>query len=120
MVGRVETRTLISRRSTIMVKRPSCGTRVMEMSIFAKILMRETMEAPTLFGGEGVLRSLPSMRKRIWMESFSGLMWMSLADSRTACVRMELTRRTTGASSGWPSSSLGVSLAMSRSSDAMG
>jgi len=103
-----ETRTLISLFSILTVKRPSCGIREVAMSMFARILMREMMGRNICLGGAGTSWRRPSMRNRTWTFFIWGLMWMSLAPSRTAWEMIEFTRRTMGASSAIPMMELGL------------
>ena len=83
MDGIVEARMLMSLFFILTVKRPSWGTRDRAMSMLARIFSREMMGRNMDLGGAGTSCSLPSTRKRICTWSFSGLMWMSLAPSRT-------------------------------------
>ena len=64
---------------------PSWGTRFSAMSIFARILKRETMGTNCDRGGGVSSRSTPSTRSRIAQESSNGSRWMSLAPIRNAC-----------------------------------
>ena len=64
MVGMLETRRSMVRFTTLILMRPSWGSRRSAMSSSAMILRREMMAALNLKGGAIISWSTPSMRKR--------------------------------------------------------
>ena len=78
--------------------RPSCGLRRSAMSSFASTFRRVVTPFAIRFGIDCASLSTPSMRTRTRSESSCGSKWMSLAPSVAACMMIELTSRTSGAS----------------------
>ncbi len=78
--------------------RPSCGLRRSAMSSFASTLSRVVTPFAIRLGIRCVSLSTPSTRTRTSSESSCGSKWMSLAPSVAACITIELTSRTSGAS----------------------
>jgi hypothetical protein len=89
--GSVDSRTSRVRSFRRSEKRPSCGRRFSEMSSPAISFRRGSASVCTC--------STPSMRKRMRRCRSCGSMWMSDARERSACSNIELSNRTTGASS---------------------
>ena len=78
--------------------RPSCGLRRSAMSSFASTFRRVVTPASMRLGIRCCSVSTPSTRVRTMRESPCGSKWMSLAPSLAACMMIEFTRRTSGAS----------------------
>ena len=103
-VGRVLMRTSMLPSLSRTWKRPSCGRRFSLMSS-PLINFSRSATAPAILASASVCTcSTPSMRKRMRRLRSCGSMWMSDARLRSACSNIELSRRTTGASSvvTWP------------------
>src|SRR5437660_182637 len=119
--GSEDTRRSTSRCSIFTRMAPSCGTRRSAISILARTLKRETIDACTAFGKCMVSRRRPSTRSRTIVSFLVGSTWMSLTRERTASVMSILQSRTTGAcrvasSRLWISDSVGWDSAASTSS----
>ena len=88
-VGSVVTRRSIFLSSTLMLTRPSCGTRFSAMSMSDMSFTRETTPEIIRLGTRAVSCSTPSTLKRTLISLSSGSKWMSEAPSPTAWASTE-------------------------------
>ncbi len=115
--GHAETRKSTWVSSTMILMRPSCGTRFSAMFIPAMSLMRLSTEFCMRLGRLSRSMHTPSMRYRSRTRSAIGSMWMSLARIFTASTSMRVQSLTIGASSAATSMDLSTERSTDLSTD---